>query len=483
MKERKETEAKLRQQLQEEVDKIQSELAEQQRKAEIDFERKKAEVARQKEAMEKKQQEEMGELDKAEKARILDNFEKEHQAALDALDQERRNTKAKLAERLNRRRSMQKAAPPPVAAPERDPSEGLLRSSKAVIGTDSGPPTGGSHGHHGERFSTKASLLNLESNPAFANSMQLIESKLERIERVITAMEKNKAAAGGAFPTTSLPPVPEIPVYQDTDEPAPGEALEIVPDGEIQMQEMARLDFGRRLAAMIGLKSLTIKPALSLPPSTASNNAFANSYNYSQADDTLLVHHNRLASSGDFGLVTIHALSHIKVNPSDLSNDADPLFIAEFYKNLKILSQDLYKKSATTQSAPFAANLAPKVGGPTASYEQQRANAVKRLRASFTQRGGHNEIANAAAAAMAAIGGDGTPVTPLSPTPFSAVSVPATPVPADTAGAANSAFQTHPADYFTSESLHERMKLYAQQGGIPMDYLDRYAASKGNNAP
>lgn len=46
------------------------------------------------------------------------------------------------------------------------------------------------------------------------------------------------------------------------------------------------------------------------------------------------------------------------------------------------------------------------------------------------------------------------------------------------AAVGNPAF-AHPADYFTAESLHERMKMYAQQGGIPLDYLDRYAAGRG----
>ncbi len=36
----------------------------------------------------------------------------------------------------------------------------------------------------------------------------------------------------------------------------------------------------------------------------------------------------------------------------------------------------------------------------------------------------------------------------------------------------------HSADYFTSESLMDRMKQYAAQGGIPLDYMDRYAAYK-----
>ncbi len=53
------------------------------------------------------------------------------------------------------------------------------------------------------------------------------------------------------------------------------------------------------------------------------------------------------------------------MNPVDLSNDADPRFVAEFYKNLKILSQDLYKKSAAAENAKqqMGSNSATTVGG------------------------------------------------------------------------------------------------------------------------
>jgi hypothetical protein len=81
--------------------------------------------------------------------------------------------------------------------------------------------------------------------------------------------------------------------YLDRDEPVPGEALEVMPESDVQMADLARIDFGRRLATMIGLKGLNIKAAYSLPPSTASANAFCNSYYYSSRDNTLLVHTNR----------------------------------------------------------------------------------------------------------------------------------------------------------------------------------------------
>ena len=57
---------------------------------------------KQREEFEKKKADEIGQLDNLEKARILSTFEKEHAAALDALDQDRKTKKAKLADRLNK---------------------------------------------------------------------------------------------------------------------------------------------------------------------------------------------------------------------------------------------------------------------------------------------------------------------------------------------------------------------------------------------
>lgn len=69
------------------------------------------------------------------------------------------------------------------------------------------------------------------------------------------------------------------------------------------------------------------------------------------------------------------------MNPEDLSSDADPRFLAEFYKNLKILSQDLYKKSAgTTQQNAATAHFNPR-GTPGASGGPNRT--AKKLRSSF----------------------------------------------------------------------------------------------------
>merc|ERR1711998_207714 len=65
------------------------------------------------------------------------------------------------------------------------------------------------------------------------------------------------------------------------------------------------------------------------------------------------IHKQRLISSGDFGLMVIHALSHIKAKGADMSNDLDPLFLKELYRNLRLLNQDLFRKSSSSTKPTF----------------------------------------------------------------------------------------------------------------------------------
>ena len=138
-----------------------------------------------------------------------------------------------------------------------------------------------------------------------------------------------------------------------------------------------------------------------------------------------------------------------------MSNDADPKFLAEFYKNLKILSQDLYKKSVVASTNSAAAFGTPAV---KAAESARNPKLAKFKSNSFGPKNAEMQAA-LASLALGPVDEDGTSN-------------------AATSAVAGNAAMTHPADYFTAESLHERMKIYAQQGGIPMDYLDRYAASR-----
>jgi hypothetical protein len=137
--------------------------------------------------------------------------------------------------------------------------------------------------------------------------------KLERIDRVMTALENSGLLNGtvNPFPVASTP---AASVHIDSAEPPEGDSLVPVPDNQLSIQEAARIEFGRHLVTMVNVKQVDLKAARSLPPSSFTNNSFRNSYLYKHDTNELFIHTNRLSSSGDFGLVVIHALSHIKVN-------------------------------------------------------------------------------------------------------------------------------------------------------------------------
>ncbi len=117
------------------------------------------------------------------------------------------------------------------------------------------------------------------------------------------------------------------------------------------------------------------------------------------------------------------------MDPSDLSNDADAIFMGEFYTNLKILSQDLYKKSSHTLTATASAS---------SSTPSDRRGITGGL-----QRTGS----------------------------FSKGSVPAL-----KGGASVSAEKEKEREYFSPSSLQERLKQYVKvsQGTIPLEYIERY---------
>jgi hypothetical protein len=153
--------------------------------------------------------------------------------------------------------------------------------------------------------------------------------------------------------------------------------------------------------------------------------------------------------------------------------------MAEFYKNLKILSQDLYKKSAVAQTnfntrgsmsaasgvgGNFFNNQGPSSAAGGASHRKSRGGASRMSSAA-------EGMADSASLALLALGGmDDSMASPMTVNPVGSPK-----------GTAENAFQTHPVDYFSNDSLYDRMKQYAQQGGIPMEYLERYAATKGGN--
>jgi hypothetical protein len=474
-------EASMKQAHEEEMKRIQEQINEERRKAQEEIEKKKLEVSKQREELEKKQLQELGELDNMEKSRILASFEKESAAISEALEMGRKTQKAKLQDRLaERRKTRASIAQLPFEAPTAE----MLAAANAASAGLSAPSTAPTTPHDTRKptfkepeqpprpkgFSKKST-----AETVVPSQLAEIESKLERIEKIMSVLQ-SQVIANVTDRSPTPQPSAEVTVdtavsrgvigrdYHDDNEPVPGESVEIIPDEEVHIQERARLEFGKRLAAMLGLRGLTIKVASSLPASAASNNAFRNSYNYHWEDDTLFVHNNRLSSSGDFGLVIIHALSHIKTNPKDMSDDADPVFLAEFYKNLKILSQDLYKKSSIAvphllSAAPGALQRAPSTSsdsnppGPMLSPRMNSILETRKLKLGASFRGVPTASSTPRRSSL-----DGAP------TPVTGLGIAETlRSPMDAAS-----------DYFSDESLAERLKMYAKKGGLPADYVNRY---------
>ena len=79
-----------------------------------------------------------------------------------------------------------------------------------------------------------------------------------------------------------------------------------------------------------GLPQVTVLLASNLPPNNYSRNCFRNSFFYVHTKNILFVRKERLVSVGEFVLVILHCLAHIKAG--DLTDDNNPLFLREFYK-------------------------------------------------------------------------------------------------------------------------------------------------------
>lgn len=364
LEERKLKEEQMRQEHQNKLNEIKKQLEVEQKAEQAQLEEKRMELIRQKEEFEKKQADESGHLNMKEKARILETFEKEFDQANKALSHERNRNKTILQHRLEQKKAKKKKVQDMELKARGDlhPELSAIREG----GDDSGSMGGGESKQNNSRR-----LSGAHPHPQLMKTMDQIQHKLGEIDRVMHQLSLSKSAAAAPDSakldriistleanglltklqptiTQSAPALTEA-TFVDSHNPPQGEELLAVKDDKLSLQECARIQFGRRLAEMVGIQHLEIVAASSLPPSLLTNNSFKNSYHFDASINALYIHTSRLSSSGDFGLVAIHALSHIKINPSDLSNDSDPAFMNEFYTNLRILSQDLYKRTSSTE--------------------------------------------------------------------------------------------------------------------------------------
>lgn len=93
------------------------------------------------------------------------------------------------------------------------------------------------------------------------------------------------------------------------------------------------------LQEVMGVPQVTLLIASSLPPNNYSKNAFRNSFFYERSRQILFIRQERMDSVGDFVVLMMHCLAHIKVD--DLVDDNNVLFLREFYKVRPSLSLTL----------------------------------------------------------------------------------------------------------------------------------------------
>lgn len=106
----------------------------------------------------------------------------------------------------------------------------------------------------------------------------------------------------------------------------------------------------RLLHETIGTPEVSLLLATNLPPNNYEHNAFRNSVFYEHAKKILFVRRERMDSIGEFVVVILHSLAHIKTG--DLTDDSDTVFLREFYKALRVVCQDMFFSRAHNNPTP-----------------------------------------------------------------------------------------------------------------------------------
>ena len=86
----------------------------------------------------------------------------------------------------------------------------------------------------------------------------------------------------------------------------------------------------RLLHQTLRTPDISLLLATNLPTNNYDRNAFRNSVFYEHAKKVLFIRKERMDSIGEFVVVILHSLAHIKVG--DLTDDGNTLFLREFYR-------------------------------------------------------------------------------------------------------------------------------------------------------
>ena len=107
----------------------------------------------------------------------------------------------------------------------------------------------------------------------------------------------------------------------------------------------------RLLKETIGTPNVTLLLASSLPQNDYDRNMYRRSFFYQRAMNILFIRRERLESVGEFVMLIMHCLAHIKTG--ELKDDADPLFLRAFYKVKLVFGFCLFTRTPMFRSTIF----------------------------------------------------------------------------------------------------------------------------------
>ncbi|GBG24881.1 Sushi, von Willebrand factor type A, EGF and pentraxin domain-containing protein 1 [Hondaea fermentalgiana] len=178
-------------------------------------------------------------------------------------------------------------------------------------------------------------------------STAALEKKLEAIELLLQSMRGISASSSGETETRGGAQVSHQSAPQYTDPLDAGfttssEVVEIASE-DLLPTELSRLRLGDRILRVLGLQGqVSLRAARSVPSNQAQASAFKQSFSWDESERRLYLRVERFTNVGDFVLVLVHCLAHIKVHKTASAFvDADPIFIQEFHAQLRSVNNAL----------------------------------------------------------------------------------------------------------------------------------------------
>jgi hypothetical protein len=169
-----------------------------------------------------------------------------------------------------------------------------------------------------------------------------------------------------------------------------------------------------------------------------------------------------------------------------MSGDSNPLFTAEFFSNIKILSQDLFQSSATApqHTTKFSSLLKNEVPRKTPTiWDSESVNSISSFSASNPKKSRRARSFNEHGRGSGLnLGGRVSERDREGEWWASSANKDAKSSSKDTNREINKEKEKDKErdkdkdkDYFSIESIHDRLRVYAREGGVPLELVDRYS--------